>query len=90
MHHLRHQGGLRTIARWLWHMGRLPVLLLLVILEPVVAFVCSTLALLGVLATLFFALLQVRQFPTTTMLVISVSFAVILVLYEGLIRALSD
>lgn len=87
---MNHEDGLRTTARWLWHIGRLPVLLVLVILEPVVAFVCSTLALLGVLATLFFALLQVRHFPTATMLVISVSFAVILVLYEGLIRALSD
>lgn len=87
---MRREGCLGTTARWLWHIGRLPVLMLLVILEPVVAFACSTLALLGVLTTLFFALLQVRHFPTATMLLISVSFAAILVLYEGLIRVLSD
>jgi len=87
---MRSEGCLRTIARWTWHLGRLPVLMLLVILEPVIALACSALALLGVLTTLFFALLQVRHFPTATMLVISVSFAAILVLYEGLIRLLSD
>ena len=43
-----------------------------------------------VLTTLFFALLHVPHFPTGTMLAVSIGFALILVLYEGLIRVLSD
>ncbi|HBZ72400.1 MAG TPA: hypothetical protein DEP35_22750 [Deltaproteobacteria bacterium] len=37
----------------------MPAVVVLVILEPIVAFACSTLALLGVLTTLFFVLLHV-------------------------------
>ncbi|TLZ52841.1 MAG: hypothetical protein E6K21_00270 [Gammaproteobacteria bacterium] len=69
---------------------RIPAVMLLVILEPIVAFACGALALLGVLTTLFFALLHVPHFPTGTMLAVSIGFALILVLYEGLIRVLSD
>ena len=34
----------REIIRWLWHVVRLPIVMLLVILEPVVALVCGALA----------------------------------------------
>src|SRR5437879_4816228 len=61
----------RGIIGWLWSLVRFPALLVLVILEPVVAFACSTLALLGVLTTLFFALLHVPHFPAGTMLALS-------------------
>ena len=81
---------LRTTSRWLWHIVRIPAVTLLVILEPIVAFACGALALLGVLTTLLFALLQVPHFPTGTMLAVSIGFALVLVLYEGLIRVLSD
>lgn len=75
--------------RALWRLARLPVVTLLVVLEPVVAFACGTLALLGVLATLFFWSLSVPHFPALTMLAISLSFVGVLVLYESLIRVLS-
>ena len=78
------------IIRWLWHVVRLPIVILLVILEPVVALVCGALALLGVLTTLFFKLIAAPHFPTWTMLTISVSFGLALVLYEGAIVVLSD
>jgi hypothetical protein len=81
--------GIRTV-RWLWHLARLPVVALLVILEPVVAFACGALALLGVLATLLFWSISVPHFPAFTMLMISLSFVAVLVLYEGLIRLLSS
>ena len=42
-----------TIVRWLWRAACLPVLMLLVILEPLVTFVLAVLAFLGVLTTLF-------------------------------------
>jgi len=37
----------RTTSRWLWHVVRIPAVMLLVILEPIVAFACGALALLG-------------------------------------------
>ena len=81
--------GVRTL-RCLWHIARVPVVALLVILEPIVAFVCGALALLGVLATLFFWSISMPHFPAFTMLAISLSFVVVLVLYEALIRLLSS
>jgi hypothetical protein len=80
----------REIIRWLWHVVRLPIVMLLVILEPVVALACGALALLGVLTTVFFKLIAAPHFPTWTMLTISISFGLALVLYEGAIVVLSD
>jgi len=80
----------RAILRWAWRIVRLPFLLLLVILEPVVVFACGALALLGVLATIFFKLIDAPHFPTWIMLSISISFGLALMLYEGAIRVLSD
>jgi hypothetical protein len=80
----------RQVLRWLWNIGRLPILLPLVILEPVVAFLLGGMALLGLLATVFFILIAAPHFPTGTMLSISISFAFALALYEGAIRLLSD
>ena len=76
--------------RWLWHIVRLPMLTLLVILRPVVVLMCGGLALLGVLMTVFFRLVEAPHFPVWTMLTISLSFGLALVLYEALIRGLSN
>jgi hypothetical protein len=78
------------MLRWLWPVARLPVLLPLVILEPIVAFLLGGLALLGLLTTAFFALIGAPHFPTGTMLMLSISFALALVLYEGAIRILAS
>jgi len=78
------------ILRWAWRIARLPMLMLLVILEPVVIFACGALALLGLLTTIFFKLINAPHFPTWTMLTISLSFGFALVIYEGVIRALSE
>jgi hypothetical protein len=48
----------REILRWIWCLVRLPVVTLLVILEPVVSLVFDGLALLGVLVTLFYNLIR--------------------------------
>lgn len=74
----------------MWHVVRLPVLMVLVALEPVVAFVLGALALLGLLTTAFFKLIDAPHFPMCTMLTISVGFGLALVVYEGTIRALSE
>jgi hypothetical protein len=64
--------------------------MLLVILEPVFALICGGLALLGVLLTLFFKLIEAPHFPAWTMLTISIAFGLALLVYEGLIRVFSD
>ena len=79
----------RALVRGLWLLVRLPVLTLLVILEPVVALVLGGLALAGVLATLFFVLIHARHFPAWTMLTISVGFGLALIGYEVIVRVLS-
>ncbi len=79
-----------VIIRWIWRAACLPVLMLLVILEPVVNFVLAALALLGVLMTLFFKLVGPPGFPVWTMFALSLGFAIVLVPYHALIRALSN
>jgi hypothetical protein len=76
--------------RWLWHLVRLPILLLLVILEPAVVFAFGGLALLGVLTVVFFELVAAPHFPMWTMLTVSISFVFALALYEGAIRLFSE
>jgi hypothetical protein len=75
--------------RWLWRVACLPVLMVLVILEPLVTFAFSTLALLGLLTTLFFCFVGPPDFPLWTMLALSLGFAIALVPYYALIRMLS-
>jgi hypothetical protein len=54
------------LIRWLWRVACLPVLMLLVILEPLVTFAFAALALLGLLTTLFFYLVGPPDFPLWT------------------------
>ena len=78
------------LIRWLWRVACLPVLMLLVILEPLVTFAFAALALLGLLTTLFFYLVGPPDFPLWTMLALSLGFASALVPYHALIRLLSN
>jgi hypothetical protein len=76
--------------RWLWRVACSPVLMVLVILEPLVTFVLAALALLGLLTTPFFYLVGPPEFPVWTMLALSLGFAFALVPYHGLIRLLAS
>ena len=76
-------------ARWLWRVACLPVLMVLVILEPLVTFAFAALALLGLLTTLFFYLVGPPDSPLWTMLALSLGFAIALLPYYALIRLLS-
>jgi len=76
--------------RWLWRVACMPVLMLLVILEPLVTFMLAALALLGLLTTLFFYLVGPPEFRVWTMLALSLGFAIALVPYHALIRLLSN
>lgn len=78
----------RVGARILWHAFRMPVLLFLVVLEPVVVYVFWALALLGILMSLFYKAIGIPHFPFWTMLAISLGFAAVIVVYQGLIRIL--
>jgi len=76
--------------RVLWHAVRLPVLMLLVILEPVVSFLLGGAALLGIVMTFFWKLVGPPTFPFWTMLTISLGFGFALLLYQALIVALRE
>ena len=79
----------REILRWVWWLVRLPIVTLLVILEPVVSLVFGGLALLGVLTVIFYNLIRVPHFPTWTMLSLSVGFGIVVSLYRALIQLLA-
>jgi hypothetical protein len=66
-----------------------PVLLLLVVVEPLISFILMTLTLLGLMTTLFFYLVGPPGFPVGTMLALSMGFALVLVAYQAIIRVLS-
>ena len=81
----------RVALRLAWHSVRLPVLSVLMILEPFVSTILSALTVLGVFFALFFRfLLRLPHFPFWMMLGTSVGFAVILMLYYIIIRILSS
>jgi hypothetical protein len=83
-------GDLSSLALWLLSQGiRLPLFLLLAILEPVVSFVLGSLALLGVLMALFWKLTGPPHFRFLLMLGISLGFELALAYYHTLLRLLS-
>jgi hypothetical protein len=75
--------------RWIWRVACLPILMVLVILDPLVTFAFAALALLGLLTTLFFYLVGPPDFPLWTMLALSLGFAIALLPYYALIKLLS-
>ena len=82
-------SGAALALRAVWACIRLPVLALLVILEPLVRFALGTLALLLVLTALFFEAVSSRAIPFWGMLGTAVGCVALLALYERLIRGLS-
>jgi hypothetical protein len=82
--------NLSQSARGLWRIAGLPVLVFLVILEPLATFVFAALSLLGLLTTAFFFLVGPPGFPVWTMLALSLGFAIALLPYHALIRLLSN
>jgi hypothetical protein len=74
----------------LWSVVRIPIFAVLVVLEPLVSFVLTGLALLGLLTTFLFKLTGADpRFPFWGMLGASTGFAVALMGYHALIRLLS-
>ena len=90
-------GSRPTIARdlgrralWLvWQFVRLPLFLLLLVLEPVATLVLGALALLGALTALFWKLFGPPNFPFLLMLSISLGFELAVLVYHKLLRLLA-
>ena len=79
-----------AIARAAWTTLRLPILALLVILEPVIRLVLAGFALLITLTALFFACLRpLSAFPFWGMLAAAVAAVGLLALYYAVIRLFS-
>lgn len=85
----RERGGAALALTALWACARLPVLALLVIVEPVVRLTLSALALLLVLTALFLKVESSRAIPFWGMLGSAVGCVALLALYQGFIRGLS-
>jgi len=64
---------------FLWQAIRLPMFLLLSVLEPVVSFVLGSLALLGVLTAFFWRFVGPAHFPFLLVLSVSLSFELVLI-----------
>jgi hypothetical protein len=74
------------VGRVLWNVIRLPIMAVLLLLEPVVRFVCSAGFILGILTCIVWELsVAGPRFPLAKVLTISLSFPVILFLYYGLL-----
>lgn len=72
----------------LWQCVRLPLLLLLMILEPVVSFMLGSLALVGLLMSFFWWSIGVPHFPFVLMLGMSLGVGAMLIPYYALLRLL--
>jgi hypothetical protein len=81
---------LERTARLLWDAVRLLVLGILLLVEPVVRLVCSVALVFGAFACAMVEISAVGpRFPFFWMLLLSLAFAVALLLYYGLIAWLS-
>ena len=74
---------------WLRGSVRLPLLVFLGVLEPVVDFVASSLALIGLLMAFFWWPLGVPHFPFVLMLGMSIGVGAVLAAYQAILRALA-
>jgi hypothetical protein len=73
-----------------WHAIRLPILALLIVMEPFVCAICSGIAVLGVVFAVFFEfLIRLPNFPFLLMMGISAGFALLLFPYYLLLRFFS-
>ena len=83
-------GVLAGLLWLIWQAVRLPVLALLMILEPIVSTVLVAAALLGTLTALFWKLVADRpEFPFFGALTLSVGCFLLLTVYHAVIRLLS-
>lgn len=81
----------RGIVHFSWSAVRLPLLALLVTMEPIVCWVLSAIAVLGVLVSLLFEfVVRLPNYPFWLMLGLSVGIAALQIPYYLLIRLFSS
>jgi hypothetical protein len=81
---------LTAATHLIWQVGRLPLLALLTLLEPVVRAVCGLAMVFGVIAAIVFEFSSVGpRFPFLEMLVLSLGFGLVLLAYYGLLSLVS-
>jgi len=79
------QSLLSSAVRELWKAIRLPIAAVVLLLEPIVGFICGLGLMLGVLTSILFEMSAVGpKFPFVKVIGISFAFGVILFLYYGL------
>jgi hypothetical protein len=84
-------SALKSTLRMLWKTVRLPLLGILLLIEPIIKYVFGSAMVLGVLASIAFEISAVGpRFPFLAMLALSLSFGLALFLYYGLVSLLSD
>lgn len=77
-------------VRLSWNAVRLPLLAVLVLIEPAVRIVCSLALLLGVVVSIAFEFSAVGpRFPLLGMLALSLGFGVVLFAFYGLLAVVS-
>lgn len=85
---LKHVG--RGLARFSWNVVRLPIIATLAVLEPVVRTILAGIALLGILTAVFSEfVVRAPNFPFWPMIGVSVSSALLLMLYYAAMRVFS-
>jgi hypothetical protein len=78
-----------SVLRPLWSLVRVPVLVLLLLLAPVVEFVCGTLLLLGLLVSVAFKISgAASSFPFWPTIALSLGLALFVLLFHALIGML--
>jgi hypothetical protein len=83
-------GALAGIVWILWQAVRVPVLALLLMLEPIVSTLLVAAALMGTLTAFFWKLTSDRaDIPFFGVLALSIGCFLVLILYHGVIRLLS-
>ena len=83
-------GPLAAVLWLVWQAIRLPLLTLLVMIEPIVNFALSAVALIVALSTLFWKLADPNPgFPFWRVLAASLACVLLLAIYHALIRLLS-
>src|SRR5579862_654633 len=85
----RPSGDRLLSLRVLWACVRLPLLAVLVVLEPLVCFGLGALGLLLVLTALFLEIVSTQTIPFAGMLVAGMSCVALIALYQALLRVLS-
>lgn len=80
----------KVILRLAWNAVRLPVLMALLMFQPLINFIFTALAMLGILMSFFFKAVALPHFPFWTMLSISLGFGVLVLVYQALVHVLSE